>query len=328
MKAGRHAHLHKLILGGAMFYSSLNAERLIRAGVISFSLLLNACGGSGSTHVDPPAVDLETVKADMGLNDASLLNAPTMDGWPKRASVEMGAAARGDATPTWWTPANLAYKSSAAWNAIAPWFVIYPGSAHTATNVRVKVSNLEIYLLSKSTNTWNKLDTGTNPGWSGNYDFKLITNLGSSTLRKEPDGLPSYKLDKSFHPVHGGIGKFPIAGADVAAVFGKLTAQLVLDDPKGVDDLSSAQLLVSIGADYYPSMDASVAKGSFLPLQYVPQVASSKFWLVTKDAKTHYFATIDGASGTNIVHASDFYKAGGKTTISLTQFSANPPPGL
>lgn len=65
--------------------------------------------------------------ADMGLNEAPLMNTTTNAVWAKRAMIKMGNNPRGVATPTWWMPANAELKSAKPWEVIVPWFVIYPG---------------------------------------------------------------------------------------------------------------------------------------------------------------------------------------------------------
>ena len=72
--------------------------------------------------------------------------------------------------------ANAELKSAKPWNVIVPWFVIYPGVDHKATNVRVKVYKISILMLLKSTNEWKKINTGDGkPGWASNYKFNLGT---------------------------------------------------------------------------------------------------------------------------------------------------------
>ncbi|MEQ1560428.1 MAG: hypothetical protein ABL933_16015 [Methyloglobulus sp.] len=73
-----------------------------------------------------------------------------------RSAIGMGIP-RGNATFGYWSPVNATYKTSAAWNYVSPWFVIYPGANHDKTcvsNASVKVSGIGLYVLSRSTQTW------------------------------------------------------------------------------------------------------------------------------------------------------------------------------
>jgi len=267
---------------------------------------------------------INDIKSDMGLNEAELLNPPVGPSWTKSAFIVMGNAARGDATPYWWTPDNLEFKSSKIWNAITPWFVLFAGNNHTATNTRVKISNIGLFILEKSTKSWKKVNTNiANPTWAGNWDFNAsIKNVGPATPRTEFDGGISYKLNDAFNAIHGGMMKFEINGEDIDAVFARLTTQLVLDDPMGPDDRSKAQLLMSVGVDYYSSMNVKVA--DYAPMNYNPGVGGSRFGLVNENSRAHYFATIDVVS-TN-VKSSDYLKSGASITMPLLDFESNPPP--
>ncbi|MDP3662400.1 MAG: hypothetical protein Q8R46_03080 [Nitrosomonas sp.] len=287
--------------------------------LITIVLLLMAGGASSGV--------MDDIKADMQLNEAPLLNSPVGPGWAKQANIVMGSAPRGDATPGYWTPANPDLKSSRSWNAIAPWFTIFPGVDNAATNVRIKVFGIKISVLQKSTNVWKRIDTGLGvPTWAGIYSSNLITSYGSANKRVESDGLLSYKLDDAFHPIHGGMAKFDLEKngvdpSDIAAVFVDLKTQLILDNPLGIDDRARAQILVSVGADYYPTMTTKIA--DFSPMKYVPSSGASRFSLIKTVPKSHYFSTIDPPGTYDTI--SEYTKAGGLVAIPVDQFEANLP---
>jgi hypothetical protein len=271
----------------------------------------------------------DAIHDDMALsNEAPLFNAPIGVGWAEKGFISMGNAPRGDATPSWWMPSNPELKSAAPWNAIAPWFVLYPGVDHdaaSATNCRVKISNIQLFILKKSTNRWELVNTdSTNPTWAGNYDFKLITSLGKASIKIDPsDGTLSYALNADTNPIHGGLRLYPIDGSDVAAVFGHVTSQLILEDPSGPDNRAKAQLLISLGADYYPTTTSKVI--DFDPAGYAPGVAATRFGLVGPEPRTHFLATVDPPG--QLDTGSIFQKNGGVATIPLERFRQNPPPG-
>lgn len=274
---------------------------------------------------------LNAIKAEMQFNEIPLLNAPSGPGWAKKANIEMGCAPRGDATPTYWKPANQAFKSSTPWRVVAPWFVIYPGVGHTAKNVRVKLSGIKVYFLKKSTKQWIRINTGMGtPGWAANYSPNFSLIKGSALTRIEPDGLPSYKLNDALNLIHGGMSKFDLIPngvdpSDIAALFVDLKSQLILDNPAGIDDRQNAKILVSVGADYYPSM--TIGLKDFTPVNYVPAAGGSRFSLTKSTSKSHYFATIDppGASYSTV---STYVINGGKVALPIAQFEANMPPYL
>ncbi|SER64751.1 hypothetical protein SAMN05421690_10484 [Nitrosomonas sp. Nm51] len=263
----------------------------------------------------------DDIKADMLLNEVELLDAPD-HGWSKKGNIVMGAAARGDATPIWWQPYDKYYKSAAYWQAITPWFVIYPGTEHEATNARVKISDIKLFVLKRSTNSWEQInEDSTDPKWQYHMPY-----ISSSTARQkvnkriEPDGKISYKLNAGLNPIHGGIRIHQIDGADVKAVYAQLTSELILDDPESQDDRAKSQLLVSVGADYYPDIDLRVEDFA-APHKYVPTIGASRFGLAGRTPRIHHMATIDPP---------DSIKTGSKLpdtykTISITEFEANPP---
>lgn len=266
---------------------------------------------------------IDDIKADMLLNEAELLKAPGNTGWSKRANIDMGAAPRGDATPSWWQPNDKYYKSAVYWHAITPWFVIYPGTMHKASNVRVKVTDIKLFVLKRSSNTWQQINAdNTDPTWQIHQSHVSPRTAREKVNRRvESDGRISYKLNASLNPIHGGIHKYEIYGPDVKAVYAQLTSELILDDPDKTDDRAQAQLLLSVGADYYP--EADIRKEDFAaPYTWFPAVAASRFGLVKRSPRVHHLATIDppGPIRNNGSKLPDTYK-----TISIIEFEANPP---
>ncbi|HNP26542.1 MAG TPA: hypothetical protein PKM20_07360 [Nitrosomonas sp.] len=286
---------------------------------LALAALLFACNQAMPSVIDD-------IKADMLLNEAKLLKAPEHTGWSKKANIDMGAAARGDATPFWWTPHDEHYKSSVYWNAITPWFVIYPGETHKAKNVRVKISGIKLFILERSTNNWRILNIDqTEPTWEFHQRHVTPSTAWKPVdKRVEPDGKISYKLHAGLNPIHGGTPKFDIDGSDVKAVYAQLTTELILDDPAGKDDRANAQILVSVGADYYPTMEHRVADFA-APHSWFPSVAASRFGLVKKLPRVHHMATIDPPGP--IKNNGSAYPDKNKI-ISITEFEANPPPIL
>ena len=234
----------------------------------------------------------------------------------------MGAAARGDATPIWWQPDDKSYKSSDYWHAITPWFVIYPGTQHKANNVRVKISEIKLFILKRSSNTWEHINIdNTDPTWQ-HHQSHVSPQTAHEKVNKRtgPDGKISYKLNSGFNPIHGGVRKFEIYGPDVKAVYARLTSELIIDDPNKPDDRADAQILVSVGADYYPDINTTIR--DFAPSSWVPAATISRFGLVKRTSRIHHAATIDppGPTKNSGSVLQDEYK-----TIPMSEFENNPP---
>jgi hypothetical protein len=181
------------------------------------------------------------------------------------------------------------------WEVLVPWFVIYPGVDHKAANFRVKVSEIEVVMRIKSTGELKKIDTGDGkPGWAANYKFNLGAKIGKAEPRVESDGQLSYKLTEAFNPIHGSKSRYDLRAngidpADIASVQVSAKTQLILDDPMGVDDRAVAQILFSIGADYYPAMTTTLA--DLYPMKSFPGVGGSRFGIVGAQPRIHYFST-------------------------------------
>jgi hypothetical protein len=273
---------------------------------------------------------LDDIINDMKLNEAPLLNTTKTGGWGSGAVIDMGIASRGDSTQSYWQPDNKNYKSSTAWKTIAPWFVLYPGTNHKATNVRVKFEGLKIYFLLKSTKVWKKVEeVGSGPGWAKNMNFGLNSeaSLNSPVDRRlETDGSYSYKLQPEFYPIHGGSSKYNLIDygidpLDIAGVVMEFRTQLILHDPNGTDDRASSEILAQVGGDYYPSLATQVS--DYSPMKYAPASGSSKFGKISNTLRTHYFASINPPGSKN---DSVYVKNGGSVTMLFDDFKSNQPP--
>lgn len=297
--------------------SKKNIYKLLNCALLTTALLLTGNPALGSV--------IDDIKADMQLNEAKLLKAPIGPTWATQAQIDMGAGARGDATPSWWNPDDKSYKSASFWNAITPWFVIYPGEQHNAKNVRVILSGIQLHILEHSTNEWRLINISqTEPLWETHEAYvSPSTAYTRVDKRTEPDGRISYKLNAGLNPIHGGIRKFAIDGSDVKAVYVNLTTELIVDDPTKEDDRENAQILVSVGADYYPSTEHRVG-GFTLPHKWVPAVGGSRYGLVRTQPRVHHMATIDPPGPLN--NLSPFPNNG--KVISISEFKSNPPSGI
>jgi len=269
--------------------------------------------------------NIDFIKSEMGLNETILLNAPTGPSWTKGAVTAMGLAPRGDASPSWWLPSNTSFKTSNYWNAISPWFVVFPGVNHKATNTRIKIYGVQCWVQYKSTGKWIRVNPSTIPSWAQDYDFRTATRkLGTAPYRIEPDSNISYKLKEEKYALHGGVGKFEIKGSDLKNVFIRIKTKLVIDDPLKPDDRDKAEILLSAGIDYYPSTLIGIS--DFSPMGFVPNVVGSRFSLVKKTERIHLGIPLDPPG--NKSGGSLYYKTGGKMSWTFTDLETMTLPGF
>jgi hypothetical protein len=259
---------------------------------------------------------VDTIINDMRLmNDAQLAGVPSSNGWARGPGhVIMGNDPRGTNTPSWWVVNNSYYKSGAYWNAILPWFVIFDGVGNGASNTRVQVRNMKLYMKSKASGAWKLLEATTGVGGELYPKTLTGTNTSAPNTRTESDGSTSVLPPGGnlvFHGWSAGFSK--IDGSDVAAVFLTVQARLVKDNEAGVDDRAQAQYLIHVGGDYYP--DTSTRASDLAPAYYFPGIGLSRAKLVTDNWQAFSFSTIN-------VGVED----PGGATLTEAELRANPPP--
>ena len=237
---------------------------------------------------------LDTIVNDMKLmNDVALAGVPTNYGFARGPGhVIMGNDPRGTNTPSWWQVNNQSYKSSTYWNGVMPWLVVFDGVGNMASNTRVQLRNLKLYIKSKSTGRWNLINGST--GVSGeNYPKSLQgADVQRPDVRTESDGSTSVLPPGGnllFHGWGGGIQA--INGSDVGALFVTLQARLIKNNASGTDDRAKAKYLIHVGGDYYPTVSTRVT--DLAPAYYFPGIGTSRAKLVSNDWQAFNFSTID-----------------------------------
>ena len=259
---------------------------------------------------------VDTLIDDMRLmNDVQLAGVPSSNGWARGPGhVIMGNDPRGTNTPSWWVVNNAYYKSGAYWNAILPWFVIFDGVGNDASNTRVQVRNMKLYMKSKSSGTWKLLEATTGVGGELYPKTLTGTNTSAPNTRTESDGSTSILPPGGNLVFHGWSAGFStIDGSDVAAVFLTVQARLVKDNEAGEDDRGRAKYLIHVGGDYYPN--TSTRASDLAPAYYFPGIGLSRAKLVTGNWQAFSFSTID-------VGVED----PGGATLTEAELRANPPP--
>src|SRR5690606_37669086 len=188
------------------------------------------------------------------------------------------------------------------------------GVGNGATNTRVQLRDMKLYLKSKSRGVW-ELKSHSSGRLGGELYPKSLTgaNTTSPNLRVEADGSTSVLPPGGDLVFHGWDGCTDIDGADVAGVFITLQARLALNNASGPDDRSKARYLVHVGGDYYPTRNTRVT--DLAPSYYFPGIGVSRAKLVTNEWQSFSFASVDVG-----------VKDPGGGVMSEAQFRANPPP--
>lgn len=247
--------------------------------------------------------------------------------------IVMGNVPRGTNTPEWWYGELVnpeIYHTSAWWNAVTPWVVVQAADGHAATNTRVRLSQIRLHLLSRSTYKWHHAQTTIISGQQytpgaerpGPDDPGIErSGPGNSTEVKPPQNrsegnyhgwgdlmdFSAVKIDHALYP------------ADIRAVHVSVDAKLVVDNPDLPDDRERAQFIIHVGADYYPNTSVRAGQDPGLLLKnnasWLPGVGNSCNRLVTTSWTTLNFATLS---------ATVKQEPGGG--ISNDELRQNPPP--
>lgn len=248
--------------------------------------------------------------ADMGSNDATLMNAPSTE-WAQRGYLDMGFAARGDATPLYWAnEQGGSFVSSDPWTAILPWFHIWPIEGNTSS-ARVQVWDIRLQVLING--TWQLIDYPKSQ-WAQLEPWNLIGDKEPIDQVNEGNGIYTYWMANE-GPIHGGLGKhalsdFGINPADIKGVSISAKAEIVE---------GSADVLFEIGGDYYPYTWVSV-EDDFV-LGYGPAIGGSKFTRIQGTTCVNMTTISPPALG----DASVYSQAGGKQSLTHAELAANPP---
>ncbi len=284
---------------------------------LALTLLLSACGGDDSAALPLPSYVSDTVNSMVLANDATLLNASHNASWAKTGHVTQGIP-RGDAAPSWWADdiVDNSLKTSDPWNALTAWFTVFESETNYIQDAKVHYSDFEIWLLKGSDvdrASWQKVAT-TPTSWASYYDSDIVTWQGSA-LPNDSSGYYEFQ-----HPsiLHGGTSKVSFDGSDVLGVFVRTKAWLDSSD-------ADAELLVSIGVDYYPTANSSVSNGDFANANYLPGAGTSRFVYLTTQPMWYYMANISDDELAVVDKSSPFAASGGKTYLTIDEWNNNHP---
>ncbi|HBZ06420.1 MULTISPECIES: hypothetical protein [Massilia] len=221
-----------------------------------------------------PAYTIDTVIKDMSLANEAIPINPTYD-WQYRPNM-IQYEPSGASLPTWWT----GNRPDWCYEALT-WYTAFEAQGNKATNSRVEVRNLRMYVLSSKTGRWTRTNSVVAPYtdlWT--YPFNYVGDMRISGARKEADG--GYAIKPKYPNFHHGYGtSYTLSDPrDVRAVFVAMDFRLVVDNPKKADDRAKARYVVNAGADYYPG------KGQDWSLGYAPGIGSGRYVLATNSWRT------------------------------------------
>ena len=145
-----------------------------------------------------------------------------------------------------------------SWTAAIAWGQVYEwAEGNPATNTRVQIKDIEMYYLSRTDSSWHVLQQTTLVEGAAYREDFANDESRPADIRSEPGGSLSIMAGNgyNFHfwPASGRT-EFP--ANDVIGCFVTVQARLILDDPEGVDDRSSAKYLMSVGGDWWESLNA------------------------------------------------------------------------
>lgn len=233
-------------------------------------------GGGGSTSIGTE------IAADMqGSNEAAPQGVPSSYDWANGPTITMGNNPNG-------------------WQAITAWGVVFVAAqGNPATNTRVNIRDLQLYLLQKSTGKWLLLQNTSQPDGADYLDDFANDTSKAGDVRQEPDGTISVTAGGGwcfhFYPQD----RASINPNDIGGIVAIVQARLIVGNPNLPDDRSTANYLCSSGADYYPALTGGWPGN----LSYNPGVGTGKLKYVKEDWR--------------------FYAM---TTMTADQLNANPPP--
>lgn len=250
---------------------------------------------------------VETVITDMTEPNEVVLGKPggTVPGRHYHGVNAMGNDARGTNTPGYWSKYLVEddYKDGDLWEGISPWMHIEPTPENKATNSRVKLGQIRLNILRRSTNKWQTVQIHTLDG--ALYPVNLMGNqVQVPSIRRDGNNvevLPPSKAEQGLYHSWGKLVRFPTW--DIKAVHVKLDAKLVVGESSLPDDRDQAKYLIQVGADYYPTMEARVGEDPKLMMRneagdtfsYLPGVGLSRAKLVTNEWRTYNFITLNEA---------------------------------
>jgi len=222
-------------------------QATVEVDVTDGKLTIDAIGGMNTKinylHIKADSQQvvnlIETISSDMDLNhEGKPQGVPNSLDWANHPRIGMGN-----------DPGNF--------RALTAWGQLYEDSAgNPAQNTRVQIRDIMTYVLSKSDGQWHQLQNSQLvEGAAFREDYAGNTNI-SPDVRKEPDGTLSVKAGGGYNYHFWPSGRASINPNDIGGVITTVQARLITEDPSKPDDRSTARYLLSMGGDYWSTLDA------------------------------------------------------------------------
>ncbi len=223
-------------------------QATVEVNVTDGKLTIDALGGMNTKinylHIkaEPNSAfddSIETIISDMELSHEGLPHGvPDYYDWANQPRIGMGN-----------NPGNFL--------ALTAWGQLYEDSAgNPAQNTRVQIRDIMTYVLNKSDGQWHQLQNSQLvEGAAFREDFAGDVNI-SPDIRNESDDTISVKTGGGYNYHFWPSGRASINPNDIAGVITTVQARLIVDDLSKPDDRSAARYLLSMGGDYWSSLDA------------------------------------------------------------------------
>ncbi|MCE0494164.1 hypothetical protein [Vibrio salinus] len=267
--------------------------------------------------------------------------------WTKNATIVQGIP-RGDTVPADWAHQyNIEHPDSVVtsttpWEAMTVWFVAIEAEENLAHHYQIAIGQPEVWILKKEQTSdkavWTQINnTGSdilNFSWATYFEDDLVhpttkeaINLSSDSQFKKYNSDRLSETAKCGYPIHGGTNMLEIGSDPILGVFVRVKAWLSGDDTTSGQGSPSPLVLLSVGADYYPTI--SSAASDFSPLYYLPGAGGSRYAYLTSEPKWYYMATVRPENGLPVVdETSAYYQNGGKTYLTRKEWMEDTPPVL
>lgn len=200
---------------------------------------LVAVGDTSTVPQPPPTGDgrLDPAYSDSWLtaNEAFPEGVPTYYSWYRNA-----------AQPGWMN------NPPSDWFALTNWGQVYAAVGYNpnGSNTRVQIRKVETWMKSRASGAWRQAQSSVMPeGGAFNSDFGSNGGTGVSTKNESANGGGlSVTAGNGFNYHFWSVGgRATIDPSDIAGLYAKFEARLVLDNASGVDDRSATQYIASAG---------------------------------------------------------------------------------
>jgi Ricin-type beta-trefoil lectin domain-like len=237
----------------------------------------------------PSSSNLDPAYSDSWLseNEAFPEGVPTYYSWYRNA-----------AQPGWMNSPPL------DWFAMTNWGQVYTTDGYhpDGSNTRVQIRDVGTWIKSKATGQWTQAQFSTNPeGGAFNSDFGNNGGRGVSTKDESANGggiSVTAGNGFNYHFWSAG-GRASINPGDIAALYAKFEARLVLDNPNGTDDRAATHYIASAGMDY---------------------------WRDTTAGWKSDWSNNGGVTGGIFKRVTNDWKVFSASTIKVSELTVNPPP--